>query len=87
MIKKEDFIYEQRNFKPTIERSSTSKKACDALGADPAVFELLKEPQRIIEISIPVKMDDGSIKHLKDTDQLITMLWDLSKEESVSIKM
>ena len=41
------------------------KKACDALGADPAVFELLKEPQRIIEISIPVKMDDGSIKTFK----------------------
>ncbi len=41
------------------------KKACDALGADPAVYELLKEPQRIIEISIPVKMDDGSIKTFK----------------------
>jgi len=37
------------------------KKACDALGLDPAVYELLKEPQRIIEITIPVKMDDGSV--------------------------
>ena len=37
------------------------KKACEALGLDPAVYELLKEPQRIIEITIPVKMDDGSI--------------------------
>lgn len=41
------------------------KKACDALGADPAVYELLKEPQRIIEISIPVKMDNGTIKVFK----------------------
>ena len=41
------------------------KIACDALGLDPAVYELLKEPQRIIEISIPVKMDDGSIKTFK----------------------
>jgi len=41
------------------------KKACDALGADPAVYELLKEPQRIIEISIPVKMDNGSIRTFK----------------------
>ena len=41
------------------------KKACDALGLDPAVYELLKEPQRIIEITIPVKMDDGSIKTFK----------------------
>ena len=41
------------------------KKACDALGLDPAVYELLKEPQRIIEITIPVKMDDGSLKTFK----------------------
>ena len=41
------------------------KIACDALGLDPAVYELLKEPQRIIEITIPVKMDDGSIKTFK----------------------
>ncbi len=41
------------------------KKACDALGLDPAVYELLKEPQRIIEITIPVRMDDGSIKTFK----------------------
>lgn len=72
---------------PLLSAQAQVKKACDALGADPAVFELLKEPQRIIEISIPVKMDDGSIKTFKGYNQLITMLWDLSKEESVSIKM
>lgn len=41
------------------------KKACNKLGLDPAVYELLKEPQRVIEISIPVKMDDGSLKVFK----------------------
>ncbi len=41
------------------------KKACDALGLEPAVYELLKDPQRVIEISIPVKMDDGSLKVFK----------------------
>lgn len=41
------------------------KMACDALGLEPAVYELLKEPQRVIEISIPVKMDDGSLKVFK----------------------
>lgn len=41
------------------------KKACDKLGLKPAVYELLKEPQRVIEISIPVKMDDGSLKVFK----------------------
>ncbi len=32
---------------------------------EPAVYELLKEPMRVIEVSIPVKMDDGSIKTFK----------------------
>ena len=41
------------------------KKACEKLGADPAVYEILKEPERVIEISIPVKMDDGSVKTFK----------------------
>ncbi|MDY3006516.1 Glu/Leu/Phe/Val dehydrogenase [Anaerococcus porci] len=41
------------------------KKACDKLGLNPAVYEFLKEPQRVIEISIPVKMDDGSLKIFK----------------------
>ncbi len=41
------------------------KKACDALNLEPAVYELLKEPKRVIEINIPVKMDDGSTKVFK----------------------
>jgi len=41
------------------------KHACDRLGLDPAVYELLKEPQRVIEVSIPVKMDDGTLKTFK----------------------
>lgn len=41
------------------------KIACDSLGLDPAVYELLKEPQRVIEVSIPVKMDDGTVKVFK----------------------
>lgn len=38
------------------------KKACEALGLDPAVYELLKQPQRVLEVSIPVKMDDGTMQ-------------------------
>ena len=41
------------------------KKACEALGLEPAVYELLKEPQRVIEVSIPVRMDDGSLQVVK----------------------
>lgn len=38
------------------------KTACDRLNADPAVYEILKNPMRVLEVSFPVKMDDGSIK-------------------------
>lgn len=41
------------------------KTACDKLGAEPEVYELLKEPMRVLEVSIPVRMDDGSIKVFK----------------------
>ncbi|NPV71600.1 MAG: Glu/Leu/Phe/Val dehydrogenase [Firmicutes bacterium] len=36
--------------------------ACKALGLEPAVYEILKQPKRFLEVSFPVKMDDGSIK-------------------------
>lgn len=38
------------------------KNACDKLGADPAVYEILKNPMRVHEVSFPVKMDDGTVK-------------------------
>lgn len=41
------------------------KKACDILKLDDSVYEILKDIQRLIEISIPVKMDDGSTKVFK----------------------
>ena len=41
------------------------KKACEKLKLEPAVYEILKDPQRFIEISIPIKMDDGSLKVFK----------------------
>lgn len=41
------------------------RKAVDKLGLSEDVYELLKEPQRVLEVSIPVKMDDGSIRVFK----------------------
>lgn len=41
------------------------KKACDLLKIDNQVYEILKEPMRTIEVNIPCKMDDGSIKMFK----------------------
>lgn len=41
------------------------KKACDALGLDKNVYTHLKEVKRMIEVSIPVKMDNGDYKVFK----------------------
>ncbi len=38
------------------------KAACDKLGTEPAVYEMLKQPLRTIEVCIPVKMDNGEVK-------------------------
>lgn len=36
--------------------------ACEKLGVDQGYYEILKQPKRVMEVSIPVKMDDGSTK-------------------------
>ncbi len=55
----------KENLSPLESAQKQVKMACEALKLDNSVFELLKEPQRVIEISIPVKMDDGSVKIFK----------------------
>ncbi|MDO5695628.1 MAG: Glu/Leu/Phe/Val dehydrogenase [Eubacteriales bacterium] len=55
---------EQKN-NPLVNAQLQVKKACDVLGLDASVYEVLKEPYRFIEIAIPVKMDDGSVKVFK----------------------
>lgn len=55
----------KENLSPLKSAQKQIKLACEALELDPSVYELLKEPQRVLEISIPVKMDDGSVKTFK----------------------
>ncbi|MBB5150496.1 MULTISPECIES: Glu/Leu/Phe/Val family dehydrogenase [Ureibacillus] len=38
------------------------KEALNRLGYDEAMYELLKEPLRVLKVRIPVKMDDGTTK-------------------------
>ncbi|MBC7960782.1 MAG: Glu/Leu/Phe/Val dehydrogenase [Vallitaleaceae bacterium] len=38
------------------------REGCDALGESDELYYLLSEPERILEVSIPVKMDDGTTK-------------------------
>lgn len=38
------------------------KKTVDALGLEPQVYDILKQPLRFLEVAIPVKMDDGGVR-------------------------
>ncbi len=38
------------------------KAACDRLNTDPAVYEILKNPLRVLEVNFPVKLDNGTVK-------------------------
>lgn len=38
------------------------KSACEKLGLENSVYEILKEPEKVLTVSIPVKMDDGTVK-------------------------
>jgi len=44
---------------------SLVKKGCDILGLDEATKNLIAEPKRFLEVTIPVKMDDGSTRVFK----------------------
>ena len=50
------------NTNPLLAAQARVKSACDKLGLNANVYEILKNPARIVEVHIPVKMDDGSIK-------------------------
>ena len=50
------------NMNPLIGAQSRVKSACKRLGLSNEVYEILKQPMRMIEVSIPVKMDDGSVR-------------------------
>jgi glutamate dehydrogenase len=41
---------------------SQIKKACDLLGYEDSVYELLKEPEKVNVVSVPVKMDNGTVR-------------------------
>jgi len=50
------------NLNPLVAAQQRVKVACDKLGLPAEVYEILKNPQRTLEVSIPVKMDDGSVR-------------------------
>lgn len=47
---------------PLIMAQKQVKDACDRLKMPESVYEILKNPLKVMEVSIPVRMDDGSTK-------------------------
>lgn len=58
-------------------------KALDKLGYPEEVYELLKEPLRLLTVKMPIRMDDGSVKIFTVTVHSIMMLLGLQKVVSV----
>ncbi len=38
------------------------KNTCDLMGLEPAVYEVISHPKAILEVALPLKMDDGTVK-------------------------
>jgi glutamate dehydrogenase/leucine dehydrogenase len=38
------------------------KKVSDFMGLDPAVYKVVSKPKRILQVALPIRMDDGSIE-------------------------
>ncbi|XVG95764.1 Glu/Leu/Phe/Val dehydrogenase [Eubacteriales bacterium KG127] len=55
----------ENSVKPLENVQKILKYSCDVLNVGEDLYELLKEPERTIEINIPVKMDNGSVKIFK----------------------
>ncbi|AUS08677.1 glutamate dehydrogenase [Laceyella sacchari] len=54
---------EQReNMDVLVSTQTVIHKALDKLGYPESVYELLKEPMRVLTVRIPVRMDDGTVK-------------------------
>ncbi|KON68937.1 hypothetical protein AKG34_09180 [Peribacillus butanolivorans] len=53
---------ENESFDLFLSTQTVIKEALNKLGYSNELFELLKEPLRMLTVRIPVKMDDGSVK-------------------------
>lgn len=56
---------EKDNLNPFLGAQAKVKHACEQLGYDESIYNVLSEPKQVIEVNIPVRMDDGSIKMFK----------------------
>ena len=62
IIKKEANDFMSENLNVLTSTQAVIHEALNKLGYDDAMYELLKEPLRMLQVRIPVKMDDGTTK-------------------------
>ncbi len=43
------------------------REAARILNLEPGIFEILAEPERTLEVALPIKMDEGASRYLLDT--------------------
>lgn len=55
----------KENLNPFESAQAKVKKACETLGYGDDVYQILSQPQQVIEVNIPVQMDDGTTKVFK----------------------
>ncbi len=53
---------QEENLDVLVSTQTVIKNALDKLGYPEAVYDLLKEPMRILTVRMPVRMDDGKVK-------------------------
>lgn len=53
---------QENTFSPSAMARVQLERAAKIMGLDKNLLEILKYPKRVVEISIPIRMDDGSIK-------------------------
>lgn len=66
---------------------ATVENAANILGYKPAEYEAVKYPERELSVSVPVRMDDGSVKVFKGIAFNILRYAAPQRAESVIIKM
>ena len=63
------------------------KQAAEILGYEESDYEAIKYPERELKVSVPVQMDDGTVKVFEGSGFNIQPPEDRLRAESVSIPM
>ncbi|RLI18908.1 glutamate dehydrogenase, partial [Candidatus Bathyarchaeota archaeon] len=52
----------EKRINPWEEQLKVVKKVSEIMGLEPAFYEVVSRPKAILQVSLPIKMDDGSVR-------------------------